>query len=562
MFKLFMTALLPHLIPTVILQNSQKVPYLHIGKIKRKWSINKTLPKFSPPATRPSSLQICIFKWASLYLHMAIRNTNVDRFSVEGITFDDVLLLPGYSEVLPREVSIRTKLTRNLEINVPIVSSAMDTVTEYAMAIAIAREGGIGILHKNMSIDKQAEQVRRVKRADSGLIIDPITLLVNATVGDAMKLMGENKIGGIPIVNKQNQLVGILTNRDLRFEKNRKKLVSEVMTTENLITAPKGTDLKKAEIILEKYKIEKLPVVDSKGFLVGLITYKDILKVRNNPNSSKDPMGRLLCGAAVGVTADILERIEALVNVGVDVVTVDTAHGHSRGVLEAIKKVKKTYRNLEIIGGNIATEAGAKALIDAGVDGVKVGVGPGSICTTRIVAGVGVPQLSAIANAAKAAKKKNIPIIADGGIRYTGDVVKALAAGADAIMAGGIFAGTDESPGETILFEGRKFKSYRGMGSVEAMQEGSKDRYFQDAEDDIKKLVPEGIVGRVAFKGAVAEVIYQYIGGLRAGMGYCGARTIKDLQQAEFVRITSAGINESHPHDVTITKESPNYSRK
>ena len=334
------------------------------------------------------------------------------------------------------------------------------------------------------------------------------------------------------------------------------------MTTENLITAPKGTDLKTAEIILENYKIEKLPVVDSKGFLVGLITYKDILKVRNNPNSSKDPMGRLLCGAAVGVTADILERIEALVNVGVDVVTVDTAHGHSRGVLEAIKKVKKTYKNLEIIGGNIATEAGAKALIDAGVDGVKVGVGPGSICTTRIVAGVGVPQLSAIANAAKAAKKKNIPIIADGGIRYTGDVVKALAAGADTIMAGGIFAGTDESPGETILFEGRKFKSYRGMGSVEAMQEGSKDRYFQDAEDDIKKLVPEGIVGRVAFKGAVAEVIYQYIGGLRAGMGYCGARTIKDLQQAEFVRITSAGINESHPHDVTITKESPNYSRK
>ena len=493
---------------------------------------------------------------------MAIRNTTTDRFSVEGITFDDVLLLPGYSEVLPREVNIRTRLTRNLEINVPILSSAMDTVTEYAMAIAIAREGGIGMLHKNMSIDKQAEQVRRVKRADSGLIVDPITLLENATVGDAMKLMTENKIGGIPIVNANNQLVGILTNRDLRFEKNRKKLVSEVMTTENLITAPKGTDLKKAEIILEKYKIEKLPVVDAKGFLVGLITYKDILKVRNNPNSSKDLMGRLLCGAAVGVTADILERIEALMAVGVDVVTVDTAHGHSRGVLEAIKKVKKTYKHLEIIGGNIATEAGAKALIDAGVDGVKVGVGPGSICTTRIVAGVGVPQLSAIANAAKAASKKGVPIIADGGIRYTGDMVKAIAAGADTIMAGGIFAGTDEAPGETILFEGRKFKSYRGMGSVEAMQEGSKDRYFQDAEDDIKKLVPEGIVGRVAFKGAVAEVIYQYIGGLRAGMGYCGAKTIKDLQQAEFVRITSAGINESHPHDVTITKESPNYSRK
>ena len=493
---------------------------------------------------------------------MAIRNTTADRFSTEGITFDDVLLLPGYSEVLPRDVNIRTRITRNLEINVPLVSAAMDTVTEYQLAIAIAREGGIGFLHKNMSIDKQAEQVRRVKRADSGLIVDPITLLEDATVGDAMRLMADNKIGGIPIVNKQNKLVGILTNRDLRFEKNRKKLVREVMTTEHLITAPKGTDLKKAEIILEKYKIEKLPVVDPKGFLVGLITYKDILKVRNNPNSSKDSMGRLLCGAAVGVTADILERIEALAHVGVDVVTVDTAHGHSRGVLEAIKKVKQTFRNLEIIGGNIATEAGAKALIDAGVDGVKVGVGPGSICTTRIVAGVGVPQLSAIANAANAAKKKNIPIIADGGIRYTGDIVKALAAGADTVMAGSIFAGTDESPGETILFEGRKFKSYRGMGSVEAMQEGSKDRYFQDAEDDIKKLVPEGIVGRVAFKGSVAEVIYQYIGGLRAGMGYCGAKTIKDLQKAEFVRITSAGMNESHPHDVTITKESPNYSRK
>lgn len=493
---------------------------------------------------------------------MEKRNPSADRFSTEGITFDDVLLLPGYSEVLPREVTLTTQLTRHLSINVPIVSSAMDTVTEYALAIAIAREGGIGILHKNMSIEKQAEQVRRVKRADSGLIVDPITLLENATVGDAMLIMKENKIGGIPIINKLNKLVGILTNRDLRFEKDRKKPVSQVMTKENLITAPKGTDLKKAETILEKYKIEKLPVVDSKGFLVGLITYKDILKVRNNPNSSKDAMGRLLCGAAVGVTADILDRIDALVHVGVDVVTVDTAHGHSKGVLQAIKQVKQTFKNLEIIGGNIATEAGAKALIDAGVDGVKVGVGPGSICTTRIVAGVGVPQLSAIVNAAAAAKKKGVPIIADGGIRYTGDIVKALAAGADTIMAGGIFAGTDESPGETILYEGRKFKSYRGMGSVEAMQEGSKDRYFQDAEDDIKKLVPEGIVGRVPYKGSVAEVIYQYIGGLRAGMGYCGARTIKDLQKAEFVRITAAGVNESHPHDVTITKESPNYSRK
>ena len=493
---------------------------------------------------------------------MEKRKPTTDRFASEGITFDDVLLVPGFSEVLPREVNIQTRLTRNLTINVPFVSSAMDTVTEYALAIAIAREGGIGMLHKNMSIEKQAEQVRRVKRADSGLIIDPITLHEDATVGDAMLLMKENKIGGIPIINKQNKLVGILTNRDLRFEKDRKKLVSKAMTTEHLITAPKGTDLKKAETILEQYKIEKLPVVDSRGSLVGLITYKDILKVRNNPNSSKDSMGRLLCGAAVGVTADVLERIEALVHVGVDVITVDTAHGHSRGVLQAIKEVRKAFKNLEIIGGNIATEAGAKALIEAGVDGVKVGVGPGSICTTRIVAGVGVPQLSAIANAARSAQRKNIPIIADGGIRYTGDIVKALAAGADTVMAGGIFAGTDESPGETILYEGRKFKSYRGMGSVEAMQEGSKDRYFQDAEDDIKKLVPEGIVGRVPYKGSVAEVIYQYIGGLKAGMGYCGARTIADLQQAEFIRITAAGVHESHPHDVTITKESPNYSRK
>lgn len=493
---------------------------------------------------------------------MATRNTNTSRFALEGITFDDVLLLPGYSEVLPREVDIRTNLTRNIQINVPIVSAAMDTVTEYAMAIGIAREGGIGILHKNMSIEKQAEQVRRVKRADSGLIVDPITLEENATVGDAMKLMSENKIGGIPIVDKQNKLVGILTNRDLRFEKNRSKKVSEIMTTDHLITAPKGTDLKKAEIILEKYKIEKLPVVDNKGQLVGLITYKDILKVRNNPNSSKDLMGRLLCGAAVGVTDDMLERIEALVHVGVDVVTIDTAHGHSKGVLQAVKKVKQTFKTIDIIAGNIATEAGAKALIDAGVDAVKVGVGPGSICTTRIVAGVGVPQLSAIANAATAARKKNIPIIADGGIRYTGDLVKAIAAGADTIMAGSIFAGTDESPGDTILFEGRKFKTYRGMGSVEAMQEGSKDRYFQDAEDDIKKLVPEGIVGRVPYKGSVAEVIYQYIGGLRAGMGYCGAPAIKQLQEAHFIRITTAGVKESHPHDVSITNESPNYSKK
>jgi IMP dehydrogenase len=438
----------------------------------------------------------------------------------------------------------------------------MDTVTESALAIAIAREGGIGILHKNMSIEKQAEMLRKVKRADSGLILDPVILDEQATVGEARRLMTENKIGGIPIVDKGGKLVGIVTNRDLRFEKNMQRGVTEIMTTEQLITAPKGTDLKQAEKILEKYKIEKLPVIDKSGKLVGLITFKDILKVKNHPNSAKDKFGRLLCGAAVGVTADMHERIDALVAVAVDVVCIDTAHGHSRGVLQAIKKAKQAFRNLDIVAGNVATAEGARALIDAGVDGVKVGVGPGSICTTRVVAGVGVPQLSAIANAAVAAQKSGVPIIADGGIRYTGDIVKALAAGADTVMAGSIFAGTDESPGETIIYEGRKFKSYRGMGSVEAMQEGSKDRYFQDVEDDIKKLVPEGIVGRVPFKGTLSEVMYQYTGGLRAGMGYCGAKNIKALQQAKFVRITNAGMQESHPHDVMITKESPNYSRK
>ncbi len=493
---------------------------------------------------------------------MATKKTLTDKFSFEGITFDDVLLVPSYSEVLPREVNISTQLTRNIRINVPLISAAMDTVTESALAIAIAREGGIGILHKNMSIEKQAEMVRKVKRADSGMIIDPITLNEDAVVSQALRIMGENKIGGIPIVNKAGKLIGILTNRDLRFEKNLKRKVTEIMTVENLRTAPKGTDLKQAEKILEKFKIEKLPVVDSAGKLVGLITYKDILKVKNHPNSTKDKFGRLLCGAAVGVTGDMFERIEALSNVAVDVICIDTAHGHSRGVLQAIKKAKQTFKHIEIIGGNVATAAGAKALIDAGVDGVKVGVGPGSICTTRIVAGVGVPQLTAIFEASQAGKKAGVPIIADGGIRYTGDIVKAIAAGADTVMAGGIFAGTDESPGETIIYEGRKFKSYRGMGSVEAMQEGSKDRYFQDVEDDIKKLVPEGIVGRVPSRGSVQEVIYQYIGGLRAGMGYCGSRNIKELQQAQFVRITNAGMQESHPHDVMITKESPNYSRK
>lgn len=483
------------------------------------------------------------------------------KFQLDGLTFDDVLLIPSYSEVLPREVNTRTKLSRNIHLNIPLVSAAMDTVTESAMAIAMAREGGIGFLHKNMSIELQAEEVRKVKRAESGMIIDPITLEETATIGDALKLMNANKIGGIPIVNKSSKLVGILTNRDLRFETQLKKKVNEVMTTKNLITAPVGTNLKKAEEILRNYKIEKLPVVDKNGILKGLITYKDILKVKDNPNSCKDNLGRLLVGAAVGVNNTLFERIEALLKVGVDVIGVDTAHGHSKGVLDTIKRVKKEFKNIELIAGNIATAAGAKALIEAGVDGIKVGVGPGSICTTRVVAGVGVPQLSAIMEAARFAGPKGVPIIADGGIRYTGDMVKAIAAGADAIMAGSIFAGTEESPGETIIFEGRKFKSYRGMGSIEAMQEGSKDRYFQDAEDDIKKLVPEGIVGRVPFKGNLKEVIYQYIGGLKAGMGYCGAANLSTLKKAKFVKITAAGVKESHPHDVIITREAPNYSR-
>jgi IMP dehydrogenase len=481
------------------------------------------------------------------------------KIALEGLTYDDVLLLPAYSEVLPRETNISTQLTKNIRINIPIVSAAMDTVTGVEMAIAMAREGGIGILHKNMTIEQQADAVRKVKRSESGLIIDPITLLENDTIGKALALMREYKIGGIPVVNKQGDLVGILTNRDLRFEKNPKRMVSDVMTKENLITAPEGTDLKKAEIILQKYKIEKLPVVNKKGKLIGLITYKDILKIKNFPMSCKDKLGRLLVGAAVGVTSDTLLRVEALVHNGVDVIAIDTAHGHSKGVIDMLKQVKKNFK-VEVIAGNIATAAAAKALAEAGADAVKVGVGPGSICTTRIVTGAGVPQLSAVMEASAALKGK-VPVIADGGIRYTGDIVKAIAAGADTVMAGSMLAGTEESPGETIIFEGRKFKSYRGMGSLEAMQSGSKDRYFQDAEDDIKKLVPEGIVGRVPYKGTVSEVLVQCVGGLRAGMGYTGSATIRDLQKAQFVIITTAGVKESHVHDVVITKEAPNYSR-
>ena len=482
------------------------------------------------------------------------------KFLGESLTFDDLLVVPAYSEVLPREVDISTRLTRNLRINVPIVSAAMDTVTESQMAIAMAREGGIGIIHKNMTIEKQADQVRRVKRSDSGLIIDPVTLSKTATLRDALQMMREFKIGGIPVVDDNQKLVGILTNRDLRFETELSRPVSEVMTKENLITAPEGTTLAQAEDILRNYRIEKLPVVDASGTLKGLITYKDIKKLLNHPRACKDSFGRLLVGAGVGVTHDTLQRVEALRSVGVDLVIIDTAHGHSRGVLDMVRLVKKTFPDLEIVAGNVATGSGAKALADAGVDGVKVGVGPGSICTTRVVAGVGVAQVSAIYDAAQALKGTGVPVIGDGGIRYTGDIVKAIVAGADTIMAGSLLAGTEESPGETIIYEGRKFKSYRGMGSLEAMEKGSKDRYFQDVEDDLKKLVPEGIVGRVPFKGTVEEVMVQYIGGLRAGMGYAGARTIEDLKTAQFVKITASGIRESHPHDVVITKEAPNYS--
>ena len=492
---------------------------------------------------------------------METRNA-VPKFLGESLTYDDVLLVPAFSEVLPREVDISSQFTRGIRLNVPIASAAMDTVTDKSMAIAIARQGGIGIIHKNMSISDQADQVRAVKRSEAGMIIDPVTLHPDATVADALDLMRRYSIGGIPITDKRGKLVGILTNRDLRFETDHTQLVRQLMTKRNLVTAPLGTTLIQARHILQQRKIEKLPVVDEHFKLVGLITYKDIMKGVNFPQACKDPLGRLVVGAAVGVTADLHERVAALVKAGVDVVTVDTAHGHSRGVLDAVKHLKISFPDLQIIGGNVATGDGARALVDAGVDGVKVGVGPGSICTTRIVAGVGVAQLSAIYNAAQAIKGSGVPIIGDGGIRYTGDIVKALAAGAGTIMAGSLFAGVEEAPGETIIFDGRKFKTYRGMGSLGAMQQGSKDRYFQDVEDDIKKLVPEGIEGRVPYKGTVAEVMTQYVGGLRAGMGYCGSATVEQLQErAQFVKISSAGMVESHPHNVAITKESPNYSR-
>jgi IMP dehydrogenase len=484
-----------------------------------------------------------------------------DKFLGEALTYDDVLLVPAFSQVLPREVDISTQLTRDLRLNVPLVSAAMDTVTEKELAIAIARQGGIGIIHKNMPIEAQADQVRSVKRSESGMILDPVTLAPDAKLRDAHGLMRKFSIGGIPIT-EGGKLVGILTNRDMRFEQNMDRPVRELMTVNNLIVAPVGTNLEKAKEILQRNKIEKLPVVDEHHNLVGLITYKDIMKVRDYPNSCKDSFGRLVVGAALGVTRDLHDRTDALVAVGVDVVIVDTAHGHSMGVLEAVKEVKQRHPHLQVIGGNVATAAGARALADAGADGVKVGVGPGSICTTRIVAGVGVPQLTAVYFAAQGLKGTGVPIVADGGVRFTGDIPKAIAAGASTIMAGSLFAGVDESPGETIIFEGRKFKVYRGMGSLGAMALGSKDRYFQDVEDDVKKLVPEGIEGRVPFKGALSEVMVQYIGGLRASMGYCGAQNIAAMQTAQFVRITNAGVQESHPHNITITKESPNYSRR
>ncbi|RUT73443.1 IMP dehydrogenase [Ancylomarina longa] len=484
-----------------------------------------------------------------------------DKIISDGLTFDDVLLVPAYSEVLPRNVNLKTRFSRSITLNTPIVSAAMDTVTESALAISIAREGGIGVIHKNMSINAQAKQVLTVKRAENGMIYDPITIQPYKTVKDALAIMKEFKIGGIPVVDTDKSLTGIVTNRDLRFELDMDRPISEVMTKENLVTTSVSTDLEKAAAILQAYKIEKLPVVDANNKLIGLVTYKDITKAKDKPLACKDEKGRLRVAAAVGVTGDTLERIEALVQANADAIIIDTAHGHSKGVVGILKTAKKKFPDMQFIVGNIATPEAALLLAEAGADAVKVGIGPGSICTTRVIAGVGVPQLTAIYEVSKALTGTGVPVIADGGLRYSGDIVKAIAAGADCIMAGSLFAGVEESPGETIIYNGRKFKSYRGMGSIEAMQKGSKDRYFQDAEDDIKKLVPEGIVARVPYKGTLYEVIYQLVGGLRAGMGYCGAANIEKLHDAKFVKITSSGMAESHPHDVAITREAPNYSR-
>ena len=489
-----------------------------------------------------------------------IMTNTSSKFIGEGLTYDDVLLVPAYSEVLPNQVQLNSKFSRNIPINTPIISAAMDTVTEHALAISIAQQGGIGVIHKNMSIASQANEVRKVKRSESGMILDPITVGEDAIIADSLKLMAENKIGGIPVTDTNNKLIGIVTNRDLRFEKNISKNVTEVMTSKKLITAKEDVNLKKAEAILQKHKIEKLPVIDKENHLIGLITFKDIIKVKQHPNSCKDEFGRLRVAAAVGVAKDTFERISALVEAGTDAIVIDTAHGHTKGVIDILKKVKQKFKNLDVVVGNVATGEAAKDLAHAGADAIKVGIGPGSICTTRVIAGVGYPQLSAITSVAEALKDANIPIIADGGIRFTGDIPKALAAGASSVMMGSMFAGTEESPGETIIYEGRKFKSYRGMGSLEAMQKGSKDRYFQEEEDDIKKLVPEGISARVPFKGTLKELMHQLIGGLRAGMGYCGAKNIDALKTAKFVKITHSGMIESHPHDVAITREAPNYN--
>ena len=497
-----------------------------------------------------------------MQLNLIAMQSHISKIVGEGLTYDDVLLIPAYSEILPREVNITSKFSKNIKLNVPIVSAAMDTVTESAMAIAIAREGGIGVLHKNMTIKQQAIEVRKVKRAESGMIIDPVTLQLDAKVLDAKESMKEHRIGGIPIVDKNYVLKGIVTNRDLRFEKNNARPITEVMTSENLVTTSEGTSLQQAEVILQRNKIEKLPVVDNSDKLIGLITFRDITKLTQKPISNKDQYGRLRVAAAIGVTNDAVERTEALVSSGIDAIVIDTAHGHSKGVVNVLKTVKAKFPKLDVVVGNIATAAAGKFLVEAGADAVKVGIGPGSICTTRVVAGVGFPQFSAVLEVAAALKGTGVPVIADGGIRYTGDIPKALAAGADCVMLGSLLAGTKESPGETIIYEGRKFKSYRGMGSVEAMKQGSKDRYFQDVEDDIKKLVPEGIVGRVPYKGELFESLHQFVGGIRAGMGYCGAKNIKILKDSsQFVKITSSGISESHPHNVMITKEAPNYSR-
>jgi len=553
-------------VPLLVLQNAGKLPkesqsYSKTLHHRNCSTINSTPKKDLAKYFWGFSISQQKFYLCANFLESTQMAQNQDKFTGEGLTYDDVLLVPNYSEVLPREVDISTKFTSGITMKIPIVSAAMDTVTEHKLAIAMAQEGGIGVLHKNMSIDKQANEVRRVKRAENGMILEPVTLDKTAKVADALNMMKEFGIGGIPVVTKANKLVGIVTNRDLRFERDLDRPVYDVMTKENLITTTEFTDFEKAADILQEYKIEKLPVVDKDFKLVGLITYKDIIKIKARPNACKDERGRLRVAAAVSVGADCLERVDELVKYQVDAIVIDTAHGHSKGVVEVTKIIRQKYPDLQLVVGNIGTAEAARALVSAGANAVKVGIGPGSICTTRIIAGIGIPQLTAVYNVANALKETDVPVIADGGIRYSGDIAKAIAAGANSIMAGSLFAGVDESPGDTIIFEGRKYKTYRGMGSIEAMQQGSKDRYFQDMEDDIQKLVPEGIVGRVPYKGSLSEIVHQMVGGLRAGMGYTGSVNIRELQNAKFIKVSPAGITESHPHDITITREAPNYSK-